>query len=118
MFITLTNLLENTIQHAIHSTIQLVGIDNPAGWFVLTIIAYLIFGFGGCVFDQRVWRFRDKSTGQFVKWEAVFFTGTVIDSFIIYLIYGDIGYVDRLSSISSLAICAILTIILGKSTRR
>jgi|LGVF01.2.fsa_nt_gb hypothetical protein len=118
MFITLTNLLENTIRHAIQSTIQLVGIDNPAGWFVLTIIAYLIFGFGGCVFDQRVWRFRDKSTGQFVKWEVVVFTGTVIDGFIIYLMYGFMGYVDKLSSISSLMICVILTIMLGKRTRR
>ena len=53
------------------------GMDVGFEWFGLTVAAYFIFGFGSCVFDRRAWRFRDTSTGRFIKWESALIFGTL-----------------------------------------
>ena len=88
------------------------------GWFGLTVAAYFIFGFGSCVFDRRVWRFRDTSTGRFIKWESALIFGTIGDILIICGLYDTMGFWDKISSILGLLICIILTFIFGISTRK
>ena len=87
-------------------------------WFGLTVAAYFIFGFGSCVFDRRAWRFRDTSTGRFIKWESALIFGTIGDVLIIYGLYNTMDFLDKISSIFGLLICITLTVIFGRSTRK
>ena len=90
VFVSLPSFLRQLQQHAIQSLIQSIGFDEPIIWFILTIAAYLAFGFGGCYFDSRVGRHRNISTGRFVKWETVLIFGTIPNSCILYLMHNSV----------------------------
>lgn len=91
---------------------------GPFEWFGLTILTYFLCGFGGCVFDLRVWRFRNTSTGRFIKWESALIFGTVGDLFVMSGLYNTMGFWEIISSIFGLLICIALTIVFGISTRK
>ena len=114
----LTSILEGMMQHALQSIAQSLGIDEPIAWLVLTIIIYLFFGFGRYIFDKDAWRFRDKVTGRFVKWETVLCFGTTGNICFFLLIHESMSSVDQYYWFLSLVMCTILTIIIGISTRK
>ena len=91
---------------------------GPFEWLILTIAAYFIFGFGCCVFDPRAWRFRDASTGRFIKWESVLIFGTLGGVLVMYGLFDTMSFWDKVGSIFGLLISVVLTIIFGISTRR
>lgn len=102
----------------IESIVLAFGIDiGPIEWFIINIAAYFIIGFGGCVFDPRVWRFRNQSTGRFVQWEIPLIVGTTADIIILYAMFEITTLMDKLSSIAGLVLCIFLTIKIGMSTR-
>ncbi|WMW26006.1 hypothetical protein RE474_04605 [Methanolobus sediminis] len=87
-------------------------------WFLLTIASYIIFGFGGAVFDTASNRFRDQSTGRYVKWEIPLITGTLGDLAFFYVTFPTIDFLDKVSSIAALVISIVLTVYLGMGTRK
>lgn len=86
-------------------------------WFAVTILGYLFFGFGGCVFDFTCMRFRDTSSGRFVKWEIPMVVGTFADVLLIYVMAESMSIWDKLEAIFGLIICIGLTVMFGWFTR-
>ena len=102
----------------IESIVLALGINiGPLEWFTINIAAYFIIGFGGCVFDPRVWRFRDQSSGRFVRWETPLIIGTTADIIIFCAMFENTTLMDKFSSIAGLMLCILLTIRIGTSTR-
>ncbi len=102
----------------IESIVLALGINiGPVEWFIINIAAYFLVGFGGYVFDLRAWRFRNQSTGRFVKWETTLILGTATDIIIFYAMLENTTLMDKLSSIAGLILCILLTIRIGRSTR-
>lgn len=86
-------------------------------WFAVTILGYLFFGFGGCVFDSTCMRFRNTSSGRFVKWEVPLFVGTIGDILMIKVMADTMSIGEIFEAVIGLLICIGLTVILGRSTR-
>lgn len=84
-------------------------------WLLLTVLAYILFGFGGCVFDSTVMRFRDES-GRFIKWEWVLIMGTIGDILLMSVLFDGMGGWDKFGSIIGLFISMGLTVFFGMLT--
>ena len=96
-----------------------MGIEiNPLTWFAIVFVSYFIIGFGPSIFDMRANRFRNTNTGRFIRWESALLLGTFAEIFILSVEYKTMGFTDKIGGVFALFICIILTIILGKSTRR
>lgn len=95
-----------------------MGIDLGIGsWFAVTILGYLFFGFGGCAFDFACMRFRDTSSGRFVKWEIPLIVGTLGDVLMIKGMADIMSIWEMVEAIVGLLICIGLTVMLGGFTR-
>ncbi|MCD4806685.1 MAG: hypothetical protein K8R13_03800 [Methanococcoides sp.] len=87
------------------------------GWLMLTIAAYFVFGFGGCVFDFTCWRFRNQSNGQFIKWEFPLIFGTFGDLLLIGYTLDTMNWIEAIGAFGGLVVCIGLTVLFGMSTR-
>ena len=90
---------------------------GPFGWFAMTILGYLAFGFGGMSVDLTCNRFRGPD-GRFIKWERALLLGGMIELILIYALRDTMGSFDLLASITAWIICIVLTILLGLNTRK
>ena len=96
-----------------------MGIEiTPLTWFAIVFVSYFIVGFGPSIFDFRANRFRDMDTGRFIKWESALLFGTLTEILILSVEYKAMSFIDIIGAIFALLICIILTIILGRSTRK
>ena len=96
-----------------------IGIEiTPLTWFAIVFVSYFIIGFGPSIFDFGANRFRDTDTGRFIKWESALLFGTLTEILILSVEYKTMGFIDIIGAIFALLICIILTIALGRSTRR
>ena len=103
------------LEHAFET----IGVEiTPLTWFLIVFVSYFFIGFGSSKFNFKANRFYDTHTGRFVKWENVLFFGILAEILLMTVAFKTMGFWDVVGAISSLFICILLTILLGRSTRK
>ena len=90
--------------------VKTFSIDHPVEWFVVMIIAYIAFGFGGCIYDTTFSRFRDKQSGQFVSAFTVALRGTSGDALTFIVFYAYLTEIDKVGFVLGTVFSILLTI--------